>query len=242
MKELYLQANQGNRKAIEAVLKEIDPVLNKIAGHYFSPGMDKQDIKQILLTGAWQAMTRFDPDKITDKANVEKIFLMWTIKIAEQYLWRDFRSRNPERRGHMATKELSECISLDNKIDSSRDSSMNIDEVIADEKAKMPLDMISEKQEAEILNMLIERLNNDEKTVIDLHYSDGLSFSNIGEKLSKSKQWIFIIHQRAIQHLTKWFELEMKYSFKLTSENELKIARRKAIDRRRFPRHVIHEP
>ncbi|MDD5773615.1 MAG: sigma-70 family RNA polymerase sigma factor [bacterium] len=242
MKELYLQANQGNRKAIETVLKEIEPILVKIASHYFSPGMDKQDIRQILLTGAWQAMTRFDPVKVPDKGNVDKIFLMWTIKLAEQYLWRDFRSRDPERRGHMATKELSECISLDNKIDSSRDASMNIDEIIADDKAKMPLDLISEKQEAEILKMLIERLDKDEKTVIVLHYNDGLSFSSIGEKLSKSKQWIFIIHQRAINHLTKWFELEVKYSFKLSNENELNMARRKAIDRRRFPRHEIHEP
>ncbi|MEW6087730.1 MAG: sigma-70 family RNA polymerase sigma factor [bacterium] len=230
MKELYHQANQGNKKAIEEVLKEIEPVLNQIAAHYFSPGMDKQDIKQILLTGAWQAMIRFNPKKVSDKGNVEKIFLMWTIKLAEQYLWRDFRSRDPDRRGHMATKELSECISLGEKIDSSRDTSMNIDEIIPDSKIKMPLDLISEKQEAEIINSLIDRLSKDEKIVIELHYVKGLSFSHIGRKLSKSKQWIFIIHQKAINHLIRWWNWQKKYSFKLTNDNELLSSRRKALE------------
>ena len=239
MKDLYLQANKSDKKAAEAVLKEIDPILSKIAAHYFSPGMDKQDIKQVLYIGAWQAMVRFDPKKVDKKCDVDKIFLMWTIKLAEQYLWRDFRSRDPVRRGHKATKELTECISLDNKIDNSREASMNIAEIIADEKVNMPLDMISEKQEAEILNMLVERLSDDEKTIIGLHYTEGMSFSTIGERLSKSKQWIFIIHQRAIKHLTKWFEIEKYYSFKYTTESELNIARRKAIDRRRFPRPIL---
>ncbi|MFH1287536.1 MAG: sigma-70 family RNA polymerase sigma factor [bacterium] len=230
MKELYHQANQGKQEAIEAVLKEIDPVLTKIAAHYFSPGMNKQDIKQILLTGAWQAMTRFNPKKVLAKGNVEKIFLMWTIKLAEQYLWRDFRSRDPERRGHKATKELSECISLGGKIDSSRESSMNIDEIISDDKAKMPLDLVSEKEEAKIIDSLVERLNKDEKIVIELHYVEGLSFFNIGRKLFKSKQRISAIHQKAILHLTKWLEWEKKYSFKLTNDNELNMSRRKAIE------------
>ncbi len=246
MRELYHRANQGNKKAIEAVLNEIGPILTKIAARYFSPGMNKQDIKQILLTGAWQAMIRFNPKKVSDKGDVEKIFIMWIIKLAEQYLWRDFRSRDPERRGHKATKELSECVPLGEKIDSSRESSMNIDEIIPDDKAKMPLDIISEKEEAEIIDSLVERLNKDEKNVIELRYVEGLSFSSIGRKLLKSKQRISVIHQKAILHLTKWLEWEKRYSFRLTNENELKMSRRKAIEHlsptldRRHP--AVHHP
>lgn len=206
MRELYHQANQGNENAIEAVLKEIDPVLEKIAAHYFSPGMSNEDAKQVLLTGAWQAMTRFNPKKVRDKGDVEKIFLMWTIKLAEQYLWRDFRSRNPDRRGHMATKELSECTPLGEKIDGSRESSMNIDEIIPDDGAKMPLDMVSEKEESEIIDFLVKQLSKNEKIVIELHYVRGLSFSRIGRKLLKSKQRISAIHRTAISHLAKLFE------------------------------------
>lgn len=206
MRELYHQANQGNKNAVEAVLKEIDHILEKIAAHYFSPGMSKQDVKQILLTGAWRAMTRFNPKKVSDKGDVERIFLMWTIKLAEQYLWRDFRSRDPERHGRKATKELSECIQLGEKIDGSRESSMNVDEIIPDDRAKLPLDLISEKEEAEIIDFLVKQLSKNEKIVIELHYVRGLSFSRIGRKLLKSKQRISVIHQKAILHLAKWFE------------------------------------
>lgn len=222
MKELYHRANKGDKDAIQEVLKEIEPVLNHIAYRYHSYGMDKDDIMQVMRTGAWQAMVSFNPQKVDGKADVAKIFLMWTIRLAEQFLWRDFRGRNPERRGHKATTELSRCISLDDEINSFRDSSMKIEEIIEDKNAVPPVDIVSKDEETNIINSLIERLNKEEKIIIELRYVEGMSFSHIGKKLAKSKQWIFVVHEKALEQLKKWWNWERKYGGRLTTDEEVK--------------------
>ncbi len=76
----------------------------------------------------------------------------------------------------------------------------SIDE-IADDAFTHPDDEIERKRLAVQLRAAIASLPEAERQVVELHYYDDLSFSEIGARLGICKPWAFRLHNKAIERL-----------------------------------------
>ncbi len=149
------------------------------------------------------------------------------VKIAEQYLWRDFQLRNHERRGSKRTVELSDSASLDSSIQESDDSCWTKHEVISNKNELSPFDLVERKDVRLRLESLVDKLSPDERNVIKKHYEEGQSFAEIGREMKKSREWISKLHKKSIAILRVWWDYEKKYGLRLTSSEELFVEREK---------------
>jgi RNA polymerase sigma factor FliA len=76
----------------------------------------------------------------------------------------------------------------------------SIDE-LADEYAAHPDEEIERKRLAERLRTAISALPEPERQIVELHYYDDLSFSEIGARLGVCEPWAFRLHNKAIERL-----------------------------------------
>jgi RNA polymerase sigma factor for flagellar operon FliA len=74
-------------------------------------------------------------------------------------------------------------------------------DALADEASVHPDDLIERKQLAELLSTAIAALPEPERRIVELHYYDDLSFSEIGARLGICKPWAFRLHNKAIARL-----------------------------------------
>ena len=61
--ELVLRAQQGDERAAEQVLTLFRPLAQSLAGRFFMPSYEPEDIYQIALMGLWRAVQCFDPQR-----------------------------------------------------------------------------------------------------------------------------------------------------------------------------------
>jgi len=61
--ELVLRAQQGDERAAEQVLTLFRPLVQSLAGRFFMPSYEPEDICQIALMGLWRAVQCFDPQR-----------------------------------------------------------------------------------------------------------------------------------------------------------------------------------
>ena len=251
LSDLYRRANAGDKEAIEVVLGEMWGRLQTVSKRYFSPGHSDEDNFQILLTGAWMAIASFKPDRVKKGNDLDAVFRSWIVAMAERYLWRDFQSRNPERRGRNKTAELSECSSLDEQYD---DDAKSLNDFLEDPKSINPLDMVVTDETNDWLHFLIQNLDPEKKEVIEKYYLENRSFADIGREKEKSREWISKLHKMALERLQVWWqwevqaeksfiddmakyfkqrwEYEKKYGLRLHEPSELEESRPKMEERR----------
>jgi RNA polymerase sporulation-specific sigma factor len=61
--ELVLRAQQGDERAAEQVLTLFRPLAQSVAGRFFVPSYEPEDMCQIALMGLWRAVLCFDPQR-----------------------------------------------------------------------------------------------------------------------------------------------------------------------------------
>ena len=61
--ELVLRAQQGDERAAEQVLTLFRPLAQSVAGRFFVPSYEPEDVCQIALMGLWRAVLCFDPQR-----------------------------------------------------------------------------------------------------------------------------------------------------------------------------------
>jgi RNA polymerase sporulation-specific sigma factor len=59
--ELVLRAQQGDERAAEQVLALFRPLAQNLAGRFYMPSCDPEDVYQVALIGLWRAVQCFDP-------------------------------------------------------------------------------------------------------------------------------------------------------------------------------------
>jgi RNA polymerase sigma factor (sigma-70 family) len=61
--DLVLRAQQGDERAAEQVLTLFRPLAQSVAGRFFVPSYEPEDVCQIALMGLWRAVLCFDPQR-----------------------------------------------------------------------------------------------------------------------------------------------------------------------------------
>ena len=61
--DLVLRAQQGDERAAEQVLALFRPLAQNLAGRFYMPSCDPEDVYQIALIGLWRAVQCFDPQR-----------------------------------------------------------------------------------------------------------------------------------------------------------------------------------
>jgi RNA polymerase sigma factor (sigma-70 family) len=59
--DLVLRAQQGDERAAEQVLALFRPLAQNLAGRFYMPSCDPEDVYQVALIGLWRAVQCFDP-------------------------------------------------------------------------------------------------------------------------------------------------------------------------------------
>lgn len=61
--DLVLLAQKGDERAAEQVLTLFRPLVQRLAGRFFMPSYEPEDVCQIALMGLWRAVQCFDPQR-----------------------------------------------------------------------------------------------------------------------------------------------------------------------------------
>ena len=61
--DLVLRAQQGDERAAEQVLALFRPLAQNLAGRFYMPSCDPEDVYQVALIGLWRAVQCFDPQR-----------------------------------------------------------------------------------------------------------------------------------------------------------------------------------
>ncbi|MDQ7823765.1 MAG: FliA/WhiG family RNA polymerase sigma factor [Candidatus Eremiobacteraeota bacterium] len=117
----------------------------------------------------------------------------------------------------MSTSEVYELItdlgcvyllSLDQPFPTSDDDEASILDIIEDKDGTDPSIEIEFIEQREILRRSVEELSERERTLIQMHYFDGVPFDKIAQIMGVSKQRISQIHSRAVRRLREQLSME----------------------------------
>jgi RNA polymerase sporulation-specific sigma factor len=61
--DLVLRAQQGDERAAEQVLALFRPLVQSLAGRFYMPSYEPEDVYQVALMGLWRAVQCFDPKR-----------------------------------------------------------------------------------------------------------------------------------------------------------------------------------
>lgn len=71
--ELVLRAQQGDEQAAEQVMTLFRPLVQSVAGRFYMPNCDPEDISQIAFIGLWRAVLCYDPKRNTGFAAFARV-------------------------------------------------------------------------------------------------------------------------------------------------------------------------
>lgn len=117
----------------------------------------------------------------------------------------------------MSTTEVYELItdlgcvyllSLDQPLPSSDDEDISILDILEDKEGMNPSVEFEFIEQREILQKAVHELSERERTLIQMHYFDGVSFDKIAAVMGVSKQRVSQIHSRAVRVLREKLAFE----------------------------------
>jgi len=94
-------------------------------------------------------------------------------------------------------------MSLDDEIPGSDGSPVRKLDLVEDSNSPDPLTIVEEKENRRLLIEAIEKLNERDKLVLSLYYSDGLTLKEIGRVLEVSESRVCQLHSQAMKRLRK---------------------------------------
>jgi RNA polymerase sigma factor for flagellar operon FliA len=80
---------------------------------------------------------------------------------------------------------------------------------VKDENAVQADDTLGNEQARLLVGKAISKLNEQERTLLDLYYYRELSLQEVGEKLGLSKSWTSRLHARVIEKLHRLLKDEL---------------------------------
>ena len=183
--EIALLAKNGEKDALEYLLKKYVGLVNVKVNKYFIIGAEREDIVQEGMIGLYKAIKSFE----SDKQNSFKSFANLCI---ERQLITAIKTSN--RQKHMP---LNSSVSLNTSAYDNEDESFI--EIFDAKTAEDPLDTITKKEYYEAIGSRIdEYLSDFEKQVLN-RYAMGESYVKIAERLSAPVKSI----DNAIQRIRK---------------------------------------
>jgi len=183
--EIALLAKNGEKDALEYLLKKYIGLVNVKVNKYFIIGAEREDIVQEGMIGLYKAIKNFEPDK-------QNSFKSFANLCVERQLITAIKTSN--RQKHMP---LNSSVSLNTNAYDNEDESFI--EIFDAKTAEDPLDTITKKEYYEAIeNRIDEYLSDFEKQVLN-RYAMGESYVKIAEKLSAPVKSI----DNAIQRIRK---------------------------------------
>ena len=188
--ELAEIAKNGDKEALEYLLKRYKELVDMKVGKYFIIGAEREDIVQEGMIGLYKAIKNFNPDK-------DNSFKSFANLCIERQLITAIKTSN--RQKHMP---LNSSISLnDNAYDEDNDTELieKLDLQVLED----PLETITKKEYYKIIEARIdEHLSDFEKKVLS-RYARGESYVSIAQKLEAPVKSVDNAIQRIRKKATK---------------------------------------
>ena len=177
-RELILKYRVGDDYALEVLLKQNKPLINQIARKYFLIGAEIDDLIQEGMIGLYRAVTTFDATK-------ENSFKSYARVCIERAVINAIKSANSKK-----NLPLNQSISL--SLNSSGCDDDDEDDVVAyvtwDNNDPESI-LLSRENYKKLFEKATQNLSVFEQNVLKL-YLEGLSYSEIAEKLDKNEKSI----------------------------------------------------
>jgi len=187
-------AKQGDESALDQLCKAYGERVRRIirlhVGKELRSKLESMDLVQDAFVSALRSLQDFTYKNEGD-------FLRWISKIAEN------RIRDNLDKLHADKRDIRKEIPLKDNERSSKDSFIR-DFVPAD--STTPSMIISKREELDKLEKAMDKLKPEYKEVISLTKIEGLSYEEVGKRLSKSSDAVRMLLARAMVELTGVFE------------------------------------
>ncbi|MFZ2205017.1 MAG: RNA polymerase sigma factor [Minisyncoccia bacterium] len=164
----------GDDNALKELIGKYTPQIYNFVRRFVGVN-EADDITQEVFIKVWKNLKKFNVDKSS--------FKTWIFTIARNTVI-DF----------MRKRKIVLFSSLDNE--------ENFSESIEDE-AILPDEVIQKLQDVDLLNSLLEKLPEQYRTVLVLHYQEDMTFDEISQVLNKPSNTVKSHHLRAISQLRR---------------------------------------
>ena len=193
--ELAEIAKNGDKDALECLLKRYKDLVDMKVSRYFIIGAEKEDIVQEGMIGLYKAVKCFNPEK-------ESSFKSFANMCIERQLITAIKTSN--RQKHMP---LNSSISLNaNAYDD--DNDMELMERLELQVLEDPLDTITKKEYYKNIETKIDQTLSDFEKQVLTRYARGESYINIAEKLDAPVKSVDNAIQRIRKKATKSIMIE----------------------------------
>jgi RNA polymerase sigma-70 factor, ECF subfamily len=182
--EIINQYKGGNKEAFkELINKYTSPLYNFTVR--LTDKENAPDIVQDVFIKIWKKLNYFDVSKSS--------FKTWIFAVAKNTII-DFWRKSKDKDGKKKILSFSDL--------ESKDNDYSFPENIKDDNL-LPDQVLQKLQDKELLNKSIDKLPENFKTVLVLHYQEEMTFEEIGKILGKPQNTVKSYHQRAIMELRK---------------------------------------
>jgi len=173
-KKLIQQYLKGDEKSLEILIKRyLKPIYSFVYKNVGNVSA-AEDVTQEVFIKVWRNLRKFDR---------KKNFKPWIFQIAKNASIDFLRKKRT--------------------IPFSRFENKNGQNVLSENIAAAPLDLVGKISDKKILTAVIRTLTKKEQKIINLRHNDGLSFKEIAEKFQESINTIKSRHRRALANLRK---------------------------------------
>jgi RNA polymerase sigma factor (sigma-70 family) len=179
---LVARAKQGDTEALERLYQTAQPYLLRLAQRTLGPGWPEQslsDLTQETWIRAWQAIGDFQG--ADNDADTGALLRAWFARTMKRAWLNQIRHENAQRR-----KPTAGLVSLMDHVP--EDSRPGLDPAATD---PTPSENVREQEGRFLLEQALEKLtDSSDREVVRLRFFEGLSFTQIGERLGRDESTI----------------------------------------------------
>lgn len=163
----------GDDFALEELLKQNKPLINQIARKYFLIGAEVDDLIQEGMIGLYRAIITFDVSKDVHFKSYARVCI-------ERAVFNAIKSANSKK-----NLPLNQSVSLSLQDNNDNDDDEDIVAYVTWDDSDPESILINRENYAKLFDKATQNLSVFEKNVLKL-YLDGLTYTEIAEKLDKS--------------------------------------------------------
>lgn len=172
-KELIEKFKTGDDFALEELLKQNKPLINQIARKYFLIGAEIDDLIQEGMIGLYRAIVTFDNSRDVNFKSYARVCI-------ERAVFNAIKSANSKK-----NLPLNQSVSLSVQDNNDSDGDDDIVAYVTWDDSDPESILINRENYTKLFEKATQNLSVFEKNVLKL-YLDGLTYTEIAEKLDKS--------------------------------------------------------
>jgi len=186
LKELVLQAKQGDEDALNEVCNEMEPMIVEVAGKMHSkyPSLSRDDLIQEGIESLIKAVANYDPQK---GKNPSTYFYKYIYGAMRNYKNRELR----ERSGTISLDALSRM----------NEEGEEIPWEIPDDRLLTSWEEYVNEEMREALRKAIENFDEPARSIIIMRDFEELPFEEIASRLGKKVETVKTIYYRSLKKL-----------------------------------------